>query len=493
MIEWRVLGTAVTLFLLFIAGFALVQFAAPGLVGNDGYYHMKMGYLIRTEGLTPAFSYLPLTILNEAAFYDHHMLYHAYLALFATVDPALDGGFALTQGAKWASVVLPALAFVAVWWLLRGQRVPYAPVWTLALFAVSEPFLYRMSMPRAQSMSLLLLVLGLHWLFKQKYQWLLPLGFVFVWAYNAFPLLLVMAGVYVIATLLLERRFVWQALLFPAIGIGLGLMINPYFPQNISFILDHLAPKLGESATKVGNEWSPYRTWTLVENSAGALTAVLIGILALGWHEKRIGKQTLVVLGLTVLFGYMLFESRRFVEYFPPFALIFAVLAVSPILQEWGEKRPLFHKIAPVLLVMLLAYPLYVTVEDGRSLVQRSKDADHYAAATIWLHENSEPESQIFQTDWDDFTRLFFYNSQVSYTAGLDPTFFELENESLFETWVSITRGEVDNPGDTIRDKFDSDYIFSDVRHDDFLEQADKDPTLVELYRDDDAVIFAVK
>ena len=492
-IDWRALGTAVSLFIIFIAGFAVVQFAAPGLVGNDGYYHMKMGYLIRTEGLTPDFTYLPLTILNESAFYDHHMLYHAYLALFATVDPALDGGVALTQGAKWASVVLPALAFVAIWWLLRGQNVPYAAVWTLGLFAVSEPFLYRMSMPRAQSMSLLLLAVGLHWLFKQKYQWLLPLGFIYVWAYNAFPLLIVMAGVYVIATLMLERRFVWQALVYPAIGIALGLIINPYFPQNISFILDHLAPKLGESATKVGNEWDPYRTWTLVENSAGALTAVLAGILALGWHEKRISKNTLVALGLTVLFGYMLFESRRFVEYFPPFALIFGVLAVSPILREWREKRPLFHKLAPLLLLALLAFPLYVTIKDGRNLVQRSKDADHYAAATIWLHDNTEPGARIFQTDWDDFTRLFFYNSQVSYTAGLDPTFFELENETLFETWVDITRGKVDNPGNIIRDTFHSDYIFSDLKHDNFIEQAEKDPSLVELYRDDDAVIFGVK
>ncbi len=70
---------------------------------------------------------------------------------------------------------------------------------------------------------------------------------------------------------------------------------------------------------------------------------------------------------------------------------------------------------------------------------------------------------------------------------------FELENEALFETWVSITRGDVDNPGDIIRDKFHSHYIFSDGRHDDFLKQADKDPTHVEHYRDGDAVIFAVK
>ncbi len=263
--------TAVTLLALFIALFALIQFATPGLAGNDGYYHVKMGYLIREEGLKPAFSALPHTILNEEAYYDHHLLYHLYLALFAAVDPAVDGGLQLTQGAKLASILLPALAFLAIWWLLRAQQVPWPALWALALFAISEAFLYRMSMPRAQSGSLLILVLGLHWLLNGRYRLLLPLGFLYVWFYNAFPLLLVMAGVYIIATWLLERRIAWRAFVYPAAGIALGLLINPYFPQNVTFIAGHLLPKVGESATRVGNEWTPYRTWTIVENSGLAL------------------------------------------------------------------------------------------------------------------------------------------------------------------------------------------------------------------------------
>jgi hypothetical protein len=184
-IEVRTLFTGIFLLMLFIALFAAVQFATPGLAGNDGYYHVKMGYLLRQEGLKPAFTALPTTILNEEAFYDHHLLYHVYLSLFAAVDPAVDGGLQLTQGAKMASILLPALAFLAIWWLLRGQGVPWAPLWALALFAVSEAFLYRMSMPRAQSGSLLILVLGLHWLLNGRYRLLLPLGFLYVWFYNA--------------------------------------------------------------------------------------------------------------------------------------------------------------------------------------------------------------------------------------------------------------------------------------------------------------------
>ena len=495
-IDTALLLKTLTLFLLFAAGLAYVQYGSSALAGNDGYYHMKMGYLIRTQGLKPAFPYLPLTILNEAAFYDHHMLYHAFLALFATVDPAIDGGLALTQGAKIASVIMPAFAFLAIWWLLRAQRVPYAAIWALGLLAISEAFLYRMSMPRAQSLSLLLLVIGLHWLLQERYTLLLPLGFIYVWAYNAFPLLLVMAGVYVIATFLLERRIAWKAIAFPAIGIGLGLLINPYFPENIDFIIGHLLPKLGESTTKVGNEWSPYRTWTLVENSGVALMAFLVGILALGWHEKRISKSTLTVLGMTVLFGYMLFESRRFIEYFPPFAFIFFALSVAPILRQWladwEKKRPFLTILAPIVMLLLLAYPVYTTLSDGREQLGNAKPADRYADATIWLHDNTSSGTNIFQTDWDDFTRLFFYNSDAVYTAGLDPTFMELYDADLFDEWVDITRGRVEQPGAIIRDRFGGEYVFSDLKHDNFIEEAEADSILEEVYRDEYAVIYRV-
>ncbi len=492
----KVLATAVSLFTLFALFFTIIQYATPALAGTDGYYHIKMGYLIRQEGLKPAFEALPYTILNGEDYYNHHLLYHAYLALFAAVDPLVDGGAALTQGAKIASIILPSLAFLAIWWLLRQQRVPGAAFWALALFAVSEAFLYRMSMPRAQSASLLLLTLGLHWLLQERFKLLIPLGFVFVWFYNAFPLLLLLAGTYAIAVFMLERRLVWQAVLFPAVGIILGLFVNPYFPENFAFIWNHLLPKVGESTTRVGNEWSPYRTWTLVGNSGLALAAVLLGTLALGWRTTRIDKGSLSALGLVILFGYMLFESRRFVEYFPPFALIFLALSAAPLLREWlaqwEKKRPFPTPLLALLPILLLAYPLYNTLTDARELLANSKPADQYADAAIWLAQEAKPGTMIFQTDWDDFTRLFFYNSDLVYTAGLDPTFMELEDKERFDLWVDITQGDIDEPGAIIRDTFGASYVFSDLRHGDFMDEAADDPLLQEVYRSDDAVIYAV-
>ncbi len=488
-INLRVLAGAVILFASFLALFTYVQFGTDSLAGNDGYYHIKMGYLIRQEGLKPDFPWLPQTILNENAYYDHHLLYHVYLALFATTDPGVDGGLALTQSAKLASIILPSLAFLAIWWLLRGQNVPWVSLWALGLFAISEAFLYRMSMPRAQSASLLVLALGLHWLLQKRYRLLLPLGFAYVWFYNAFPLLPVMAGIYVAAAFLTERRLIWQALVYPTIGIILGIVINPYFPQDVTFIINHLLPKLGGDSIPVGNEWSPYRTWTVVRNSGPALAAFLLGVLALGWREKRIEKSTLVALLLTILFGYMLFKSRRFVEYFPPFALIFTALSVAPVLREWQasrwwEKRPYLTPLLPIFMLTILIWPLYVTLTDARGLLADAKPADQYAEAALWLRANAEPGASVFQTDWDDFTRLFFYNTDVIYLAGLDPTYLELYDADLYEEWVDITRGRVEQPSQVIRERFGGEYIFSDLKHGRFIEQAQADPNLAELYRD---------
>ncbi len=490
--QWRLWArpavATIGLFALFAALFGFVQFGTAGLADNDGFYHMKMGLLMREQGLRQAFVWLPISILNAGAFYDHHLLYHLYLSLFVG-----DGREqTMIIGAKVASVIMPALAFVAIWWLLRGQAVRWPALWAVGLFAVSEAFLYRMSMPRAQAASLLALALALHWLLQRRYAPLLPLGFVYVWLYNAFPLLIGLAGATVIATLMVERRIEWRALAYPALGIALGLVVNPYFPQDITFIASHLAPKIGAPETSVGSEWYPYQTWTLIENSGWGLALWVLGVLALGWRERRIDRQTLIAFGLSVLFGLLLFKSRRFVEYFPPFALIFAALSISPLLDGWVAGRPRLGRVVPLLLAAALAAPLAMTLVRARETMASSRPAETYAAASHWLRDHSAPGSMVFQTDWDDFPRLFFYNSSNTYTIGLDPTYMELYDAELYAEWVKITRGEVERPGAQIRARFSADYVLSDLKHPGFLREAGSDPRLREVYRDEYAVIFAV-
>lgn len=486
---WAV-AEAVAMLTLLLVGFALVQFATPALADHDGYYHIRMAWLMREMGVKPDFVWLPLSILNSEAYYNHHFLHHVYLSLFAGGATSED----LILGAKLASVLMPALAFLALWWLLRSQGVRWPALWTLGLFAVSEAFLYRLSMPRAQAASLLVLALGVHLLLQRRHRLLAPLGFVYVWFYNAFPLLLVVAAVYVAAAWLTERRLEWQALAYTALGLALGLVINPYFPNNLTFILQHVLPKIGPAATatSVGNEWYPYTTWVLTENSGFALAAFVLGALALGWRGQRMDRATLLAFGLSVVFGAMLFKSRRFVEYFPAFALVFLALSASPVINRWLAAAPRRANWAALALTVALAGPLALTLTAARAAMAASPAATRYAAAAGWLKANTAPGSLVFQTDWDDFPRLFYHNPANLYTIGLDPTYMQFYDAALYDQWVAITRGEVAEPSAAIRNQFGGEYVFSDLKHPAFLRRAAADPGLQEVYRDAEAVIFVV-
>jgi hypothetical protein len=483
----------VALFLLFFLGMTWIQFSTPDMPDNDGFYHIKLAGLMRTEGLKPDFPYLPLSILNEREFYDHHLLFHAALIPFTLGD--------LRIGAKWAAVVFASLAFLAVWYLFHRQRVPFAWLWAIGLLGISDAFLYRMSITRAQSLSLGMLALACAWLLEGKYKRLAVLGFIYVWMYDAFPLMIALAVLHFFAVALTERRFEIRPLIYTSAGILLGMLINPYFPDNLIFSYHHMLPKLTDATSvRVGNEWYPYDTKQLLENSLPALVAFASGVLALGLSGRKMDTRTALGLFISLLFGLMLFQARRFVEYFPPFALIFAAFAWAPLLEPKSTSIssprgfvPALQNYFPVtLLGLAVLSSITMSITPAREALDRSKPYGLYANASAWLERNTPAGSRVFQTDWDDFPRLFYYNTHNTYLVGLDPTYLQLYDADLYDLWVEITQGDVENPSQIIATAFDSRYVHTDLNHADFLNVAAEDPGLKEVYRDDQAVIFEV-
>ena len=486
---------ATVLLLLFILGMALIQFATPDMPDNDGFYHIKLAQLMSTEGPKPEFSWLPLTILNEHEYYDHHFLYHVALIPFTYFAD-------LRVGAKWSAVVFSSLAFLAVWFLFRRQRVPYAWLWALALLGISDAFLYRMSVTRAQSLSLAVLALAVAWLLERKYKHLAVLAFVYVWLYDAFPLMIAFAVLYLLAVLMVERRIEYKPLLFIGGGILLGMLINPYFPDNIIFSWNHMFPKLTDATSvRVGNEWFPYDTKQIVENSFPSLIAFVSGMFALGLSGRKMDVRTAFTLLVALLFGFMFLQARRFVEYFPPFALIFASFTWAPLLLDLkpasaSSTESTLKRILPVVpaLVLSVAIGLSIarSIPRAREAISNSKPYDLYANASQWLVDNTPTGSRVFQTDWDDFPRLFYFNTHNTYLIGLDPTYMQLYDPQLYDLWVLITQGKVDNPSKIIAVRFGSKYIHTDLKHGGFIDVAEKDNGLKEVYRDDQAVIYEV-
>jgi hypothetical protein len=289
------------------------------------------------------------------------------------------------------------------------------------------------------------------------------------------------------------------------------MLLNPYFPDNVVFTLRHILPKLTETtAVDVGNEWYPYQTTTLLRNSPLALGAFLSGALALGLQERRIDARTLTAFLLAVLFGLMLFQSRRFIEYFPPFALIFAALAWTPIITGW--RIAMNTRQAPAssmalrsrwagwwissrswLPVGVLALVLILACGSRCAAPGQYRDTQpstRYAASS-WLVENTPTVRACSRpTGMTSSPVLSQYPEYLPDRAR--PDLYGADNAELYDLWVEITEGGVDHLSDVIAGRFGASYVISDLAHEDFLSQAEQDPNLREVYRDDEAVILQV-
>jgi hypothetical protein len=488
----------------------------------DGYYHIKwtreLWASMKSRAFPPSFPWLPLTTLNPKDYVDHHLLFHIIQIPFAAVaDPRL--------GAKISSAFFGGLAVLSCYWLLMRYRIRYPLVWLVGLLACSAPFLFRMNMAKAPPLAIIFLVIAIHLFFQRKYTLLLPLALVFTWAYDLF-VLLIMATVFWVATIAItERRFEWRPLVFVLAGCAAGLIINPYFPKNLLQLAEHMKIKLtvSEFDTKVGSEWYPYDSWEFLGNSAVACIAMFVGYVTFEPSERRRAHYPLFFLMLSTALMIMTARWKRIAEYWPPFAVLFAGFTLQPWLEGYRpyltrlpkevleELKPFLDRegmppppkekdfrdlvrtiamsVVALILSGFLSFNLKATVKE----IGQSESHDHYRAGAAWLHANVPPGEIIFNTDWDDFPRLFYYDSSHYYVSGLDPSYLYEKNPDLSRLYEGITLGREEDPAPLIRDKFGARYVFSDNNHHDFFEHARLSGWFDIVYEDTECTIMYIR
>jgi len=484
----------------------------------DGYYHIKwareLWASMKSGAFPPPFPWLPLTTLNPKDYVDHHLLFHIFQIPFAAFsDPRL--------GAKIGSAIFGGLAVLSCYWLLLRYRVRYPLVWLIALLACSAPFLFRMNMAKAPPLAIVYLIVAIHLFFQRKYWPLLPLGLIFTWTYDLFVLLVMATVFWVITIAITELRFEWRPLVFVLAGCAAGLIFNPYFPLNLQQLVEHMKIKLTMSDfdTKVGSEWYPYDSWEFLGNSAVACIAMLAGYIAFEPSERKRAHYPIFFLLLSTALMIMTARWKRIAEYWPPFAVLFAGFALQPWLQglhpyprrlppdvleelqpffdreEKEEKalREMIRTIAVVVVSLVLTTFLYFNLTATEKEIAQSEPHDHYRAGAAWLRNNVPPGQIIFNTDWDDFPRLFYYDSSHYYVTGLDPNYLFDKDPDLSRLYDNITLGKEEAPGPLIRDRFGARYVFSDNEHHDFFDHARLSGWFDIVYEDTECTIMYIR
>lgn len=469
---------------------AYIQFAGPNIIDYDGYYHIKTAYLMRGQGVPLDFPYLKHTIMDEAGYTDPHMLLHVFQIPFTFLGD-------LRLAAKLAPIFFAAITFTVFYLVIWRWGIRYPIIWLVLLFASSSPFLYRMSMARGQSVSLAFQLIAFHLILKRSFKGLAILSLLFVWTYNAFPTLIPLVFFGMVVHYIGDKKIEFKLPLAAGAGIIAGHILNPYFPRNVLFIWDHIVPKLfaTEYETSVGTEWYPYNSWALVTMSLVAIMSYVGGIILTNREEWAADKPRLFWFLVSTMYLALLFKSRRFVEYFPPSAIMF--LAFSA--RQWLTRVDLTRlartelRIAGVVAAaVLLWFAVQTTTEAARKDVQSEPASAAYRGGAEWLAKNTPPGSVIFHTDWDDFPMLFFYNTHNNYIVGLDPDFMRLKDEKLFRKYEEITLGKIKNPEDSILKDFGSEYVFTDNQHGDFIVNAEQNPRMQRVYSDRFTTVYRV-
>ena len=85
----------------------------------------------------------------------------------------------------------------------------------------------------------------------------------------------------------------------------------------------------------VGTEWYPFSSWALVTTSLVAVLAYVGGILLTDRAEWRQDKPRLFWFLVSTMYLVLTFKSRRFVEYFPPSAVMFLAFASREHLKRF--------------------------------------------------------------------------------------------------------------------------------------------------------------
>jgi hypothetical protein len=249
---------------------------------------------------------------------------------------------------------------------------------------------------------------------------------------------------------------------------------------------------------------------------------MIVGYVAFEAGERRRAHYPVFFLLFSTALMIMNARWKRIAEYWPPFAVLFAAFALQPWIEGvrssltrlpshvLAELEPFLDKdkrIIPVsktemgeLIKMaiaggvacMLAFILYFNLLATIREIGASEPAGFYEAGAKWLRTYVPPEEIIFNTDWDDFPRLFYFDDTHYYVSGLDPSYLYDRDPDLSRLYDRITLGKEDDPGPLIRDRFGARYVFTDNNHHDFFAAARESGWFEIVYEDEHCTIMHI-
>lgn len=318
-----------------------------GVPEHDSFYHVKMAVLMPQVGLLREFPWLQYAYFREQGneFVSHHVGFQALLVPFVYAAKWITGDY--LAGGRWAIATFFGLNLMLFNLLLKTGNVPWRWLWIALFLTLPDQYFSRHTSVRAIGASFVFMQLVMLALFHRRYVWTAIALFAYVHVYlGGVPYAPAIVALYALSLVLApreEREFPWKMVLITATGYLAGVFTYPYVGGMWEFLRMQIFGTGLSPDIEVGQEWKPYTDpWFLV-SMAGVLLSVWVAALVvrLRFGPRLNARETTVVL---IQFGFLLLtlKARRFIEYWPPLALLSAAYLAGPVVQsliEWCKAR----------------------------------------------------------------------------------------------------------------------------------------------------------
>lgn len=443
-----------------LAFFGLLHGLDPRLADYDGYFHIRFASLGPMAWMGSEFRWMPHSVFADGHWVDHQLLFHALQWPFTWVFDALTA-------AHVSAAVFAALAVGAWTWALHRRGVPQAWMWSIALLGASRFFIDRMLMPRTQSLSLALMMVGLALALEARLLAVAAVGFTFAWTYHVSALLIPIAIIAALAT----RE--WKVIAAAAGGVVAGFVIHPQSPETLAFFWLHAVEKvLNPDAQAVGAEWmaAPMLAWAVHIGPVLLLMASLLG----GLKRTRLETRLLGAFGLVWL--VLSLGAVKWLEYAVPFIVFAAALG-------WRDlgRSPRWA----LLFIPCIAFNGWQTMLHVKGTLPPVERLQGIAT------QLPAEDCVVFHADWTDFSELFFHAPQCSLVVGLDPHFLSAADPQRHALVEAALAGNVSELGRMADEAFGAGWVVTTNAA--MRRQAQADSRLELVHEDDHAGLWRVR
>ncbi len=475
-------------FLLALALFGALFLHFPVLYDTDSYYHLAIARVYASQGVVDTLPWARLSLLHE--FGDKEVLFHLLLAPFAGSEGSGRPGS--TAGGRWALALLNALVAAVLAALGMAAAGRWGLLVPLLVYGGSIDFLGRAIRLRPELLSLVLLLAAAWCASRRRFRLLGLVAALYALSYTAFHAFLGLAIGWFLVRLWARRRWEWGLVLYPVLGLGLGLVVHPHFPQNLVVwkvqSVDYFQHK---EALNVGLEIGPHSAPDLVWLNL----AWLLGLLALWRSGRSAGRPSGAVRDqpaadvfavAAAAFGVLYLLMLRFSVYFIPFAtlaLLFELrrrgrLPGRSTALPWRGRMPLVLALAAAL---ALGVPRAALLLDGlasaRGPVEREDDWQAFGRRL--------PPGARVAAEWGSTHLYMFWAPQATFLNVLDPVFMNVRYPEAYRALRAIFEDREPDVPRALRQELASDYLALSLYHQpqSLLRRLAGDPRLRLRYR----------